>query len=100
MKKNYTKFNCDSCCAEVMVESGTGYPYEKGWHYIYNLNGKTLDTYAPGIEIDVKKIEGKDLHFCSQACLLSWMKEKFRPWKEGDPIKKIDLEECKKKGYI
>lgn len=95
MKKNFVKFTCDYCKKDLMRESGSNaFPYEKGWQYIYNLKGRTLDCYAPGIQTDLKEIAELDKHFCSMKCLLEWIVNQFTPNDITIKDKKQVLKEC------
>jgi hypothetical protein len=60
MKEDFTKFTCDHCARKTTKTKNTGYPYEKGWYYIYNFTAKT----------DLTRLEEKDKHFCCENCLI------------------------------
>lgn len=82
MKKDNTTFTCDKCGKEVIKEKGTGFPYEKGWCYIYRFNGKLLQSYTPAIELEVGKFELKDKHFCSKECMVAIIGEAIKEAEE------------------
>ena len=72
-KEKQTHFKCDYCTAGIIVSEADGFPYNKGWVYLYKVNlqvGRTHDTN--GVEFDVGvcpfRIEKKDKHFCSARC--------------------------------
>lgn len=67
MKENYTKFSCDVCSKEKTIVHNSGFPYNEGWCYIYNIQGKVRNTNNQTIPI-----QEKDLHFCSKACMLQF----------------------------
>ena len=58
----YTKFTCDNC--EKKSKEEKDFPYGKGWCYIYNFS----------IKIEKKdSLTIKDKHFCSDACMNSFI---------------------------
>jgi len=82
MKQQFTEFTCDSCKKQEL--SDYGFPYEKQWVFIYKIDGKALESYAPGLQTDTKQINEKDKHFCSLKCLQNFIKEKFKTgYKKG-----------------
>ena len=84
MKKNYTKFDCDECKAEIEIVKDEGYPYYEGWCYIYNFTAKFLKSYDPEINIDIEitRTEQKDKHFCSEKCMIAFIKKAIRECKK------------------
>lgn len=78
MKENFTRFNCDNCKASITNKRDWEFPYEKGWQYIHRLEAKTLESYAPAIEINTRSICEKDKHFCSLKCLMKFIEGKFK----------------------
>lgn len=76
MKIKSVEFKCDNskCVHRIMVceeydsiKTGEGYPYQKGWTYLYNLEIKVVG----------KIIKIKDKHFCSSPCQLEYIKDKM-----------------------
>ena len=67
MKEALKKFTCDNfgCLKTITIkEAVEGFPYDKGWRYIYNLEGKTDED---------KTLIARDKHFCSEKCLKNFM---------------------------
>lgn len=87
MKQDYTKFVCDNCKKEILKNKGEGFPYEDKWCYIYNFTGKILRYHAPPLDTDIGRFENKDKHFCSEKCLMEWIKNGLKEAKKVIPIK-------------
>lgn len=69
MKRYKTIFTCDECVKIIETETESGYPYQNGWRYLYNLTFK----------LENKRIEPeRDKHFCSKKCLIKWVGAKLR----------------------
>ena len=66
MKKNYTDFICDrnGCTREIQCVSNKGFPYSKGWIYLYEFLGKTSNSVY---------MKNKDKHFCSALCMRTYI---------------------------
>ena len=67
MKEALKKFTCDNlgCLKTITIkEAIEGFPYSKGWRYIYALEGKTDEN---------KTFIAKDKHFCSEQCLKNYI---------------------------
>ena len=75
MKEDYTKFKCDICSITKTTTKGTGFPYSDDWCYIYKFEAKFLKSHTPAIETEICKVELKDKHFCSEKCMLIYIKK-------------------------
>lgn len=64
MKKDYTIFECDQCRKNEEIEKNSGFPYKKGWCYLYNFTVKFSDKEG---------VEKKDGHFCSKKCMQKYI---------------------------
>lgn len=64
-KENFTKFVCDTCSKSIVMDAGTGFPYGKGWKYLYNFAFKFAENIYQGIETD--------RHFCSVSCMVEFI---------------------------
>ncbi len=62
--KETERFICDECSKTVEIVRGSGFPYEKGWAYLYCLGFKFRNN-------DRKK--SRDKHFCSKMCLIKFV---------------------------
>jgi hypothetical protein len=49
-------FECDYCKTRMDAEKYKGYPYEKGWTFLYNFEFKTTPSLT--------SCENRDKHFC------------------------------------
>lgn len=65
--RQLTDFTCDQCSAKI--KDCPGFPYDKGWHYLYNLDFKTMTLEG------VKNFKLLDKHFCSAECVKSFIGE-------------------------
>lgn len=72
MQRIITEFKCDECDKIIAVDSG-GFPYEKGWRYIFKLKYKNSN-----------KVENpkEDKHFCSKKCITKWFGKLITPKKK------------------
>ncbi len=68
MKKHFTTFHCDKCDNVETWDMNTGYPYKKGWVYIYHFTIKKGNV----------RVECKDKHFCSDKCMVAWMRNEIK----------------------
>lgn len=64
-ERNITTFKCDSSICKkldniVETTSGTGFPYDRGWKFLYNLEIKNSKD---------KKLAFREKHFCCTECL-------------------------------
>ena len=82
-KRDLTEFTCDSCGKKETTEKCLGFPYHKDWEYLHEVNGKTLECYAPAIAIDTSFVIEKDKHFCCLKCLLAFVELKYKEQKVG-----------------
>lgn len=64
-KQDFTKFKCDTCGKPVVMEMCSGFPYDKGWRYLYNFEFKFANRIFMGAE--------KDKHFCSVSCMVEFL---------------------------
>lgn len=74
---NTTKFICDNGCGAGVIEP-EGYPYEKGWRYIFNFEFKTAKGKAHKI---------KDAHFDTARCMLEFISKKILEAEEAKDAK-------------
>ena len=69
VKESFVKFSCDTCKNESYENEQDGFPYSKGWVYIYQLSGQMKDLKGVSVEgSGVYRFEIKDKHFCSEKC--------------------------------
>ena len=61
-----TEFECDAC--GKIIRWDIGYPYEKGWLYLYHLEFKESDY-------SIKVV--KDKHFCCKKCYLKFVEREL-----------------------
>lgn len=98
MKEDYIKFTCDKCKKQTLElkrkydEVGSP-PFEKGWCRMPNFTAEVLRSYAPAIEIDTAAFEILDKHFCSEKCMIDFIKLTIKENKK-DKKEKINLKEC------
>ena len=59
MKDQINVFICDNC--EKEIETDSGFPYDKGWIYLYKFSSKLSND---------KFVTRGDKHFCSKECLI------------------------------
>lgn len=74
MKEQFTKFECDNCAEKTIIKDNSGFPYDKGWSYIYNINGQVSTNPTSKIQDAFKRFEAKDKHFCSKECALEYIR--------------------------
>jgi len=68
-ERTLVTFECDNCKKKSNeFEQPAKMPYESGWRFLYHAEIKIGRENA---------IQIKDKHFCSDECLLSFIKEKF-----------------------
>ena len=77
MKEHETIFTCDNCGKQVKKPYDSGFPYSKGWYYIYILNGQKPDAEIPDTNYS-NPFKMTDKHFCSKKCLLKYIKEAIK----------------------
>lgn len=65
-KENFTKFKCDSCMKSITLKYNIGYPYEKGWKYLFNFDFK---------DEPVRQNRVMDKHFCCAACMVAFIEK-------------------------
>lgn len=64
MKQDFTVFVCDTCNKQETMQIEAGFPYEKGWVYLYKFNGQILQLgRKESIRFDLE-----NGHFCSDKC--------------------------------
>ena len=61
-----TIFTCDNC--DKMSDKEKEFPYDKGWYYLYNFEGKVAKN---------SKFHYDDKHFCSKQCLRTFILKKI-----------------------
>lgn len=75
MKCNVTIFTCDECGKKAEIDSNGGYPYDRGWCYIYEFNGKSNRGFPILGEKDgIVFMKFNDKHFCSPFCMLEYLR--------------------------
>lgn len=75
MKEEQTIFKCDfpGCSCQITKTKTTGFPYEKGWCYIYSFEGKRAKCTNP---VKIQQISIKDKHFCSDEHMTKYIDQK------------------------
>lgn len=66
MKEVATRFICDSC-KKSSEHIPSGYPYDNGWHYLYDVNIQVPRENKNGNKC--QRVMARDKHFCSSSCL-------------------------------
>lgn len=79
-----------------MKEKNIGFPYEDSWCYIYNFSGKILQSHYSGIETNIGDFKNQDKHFCSEKCMMQFIKKVITEAKKEPKQEPINLEECSK----
>jgi len=74
-KENLTNFQCDQCKKTIMIRENDGFPYNKGWCYLYNFNAQISKDKSHRVIKDLERIDKKDCHFCCKSCLLDFVKD-------------------------
>lgn len=88
MKEKIVRFTCDYCGTEITTREEDGYPYSKGWCYIYNFSFKILYNNDVVDEVDgeivtsyttpkISQEEEKDKHFCGDVCMKKFLNDKI-----------------------
>ena len=94
MKQELTKFICDDCKKEHLKKQGNGFPYEEDWCFLYNFTGKVLQSHYSGIELNVGRYENKDKHFCSEKCMMTFIKKVIKEARKEPKSEPINIAEC------
>jgi hypothetical protein len=99
MKEDLTTFTCDNCKKKETVKQKTGYPYDKGWVYLFNLKGKIASQHY-----DIQ-----DKHFCCLNCEIEFIRKMIealiQPKKDasctatGHQIEVDDCKDCPSQDY-
>jgi hypothetical protein len=76
MENTYTTFICDenNCIRTIIIEYEKGFPYSKGWTYIYKFKIQ-LDNEPKDVNAWVNRVNQDDKHFCSKKCMLKFIKD-------------------------
>lgn len=76
MKKEETTFYCDeeNCSKEITTRRGSGFPYDLGWRYLYNIAFK----YGTN-----KRKEERDKHFCCKTCMIAFIRKLIPNFERG-----------------
>lgn len=78
-QKTVIDFECDNC--QKRKSNCENFPYERGWKYIHLFQYK--DGTKSNIDQDkIKCLEIKDKHFCSDECMLEFIRKELKRKKE------------------
>ena len=77
MKKHITAFMCDSCGLKIEIDYGTGFPYNKGWVYLFRLEGRFPRSYKE-----------TDKHFCTVTCEIKFITKFLKEERSLHPFRK------------
>jgi hypothetical protein len=73
VKEKITKFTCDTCGNMIDRTEEEGFPYEKGWMYLYRFEGQVGKNPTHRLMKDVERYSEVDKHFCQKKCLYSFV---------------------------
>ncbi|MEK6883274.1 MAG: hypothetical protein AABY22_26845 [Nanoarchaeota archaeon] len=98
---NKTIFKCDSedCPDVIEIPSNTGFPYDKGWLYLYNFNVQVgikdpKDRVIAIPQSPKNRLTDQDKHFSSLKCFKKFMQKELAEV-EAIVLKKEDFNEDK-----
>lgn len=82
-----TIFTCEHCNEQSSKRPEQGFPYAKGWKYLYGLNLKLSDTAI---------IKLHDKHFCKLECMKLWIDNVMNELIKKDTPKRKKKKEVEK----
>ena len=74
MKTEIFKCDKEGCGNSIEKEMKKGYPYNKGWTYIFNLELKVPEIRNNNFLENGKRIKIRDKHFCNEKHLIDFIK--------------------------